>query len=240
MADSRKHRGPHPTDLKLFDISVWPVLQRATSEFCWLLDRGYATTSALKLVGDRYALQERQRTAIRRSACPSDALEIRQQKCIGVSAANKVWIDGFNLLTTIEAALAGGVILAGRDGCYRDMASMHGTYRKVEETRPALQLIGEFLTSHDVNTAHWLLDQPVSNSGRLAAMIREIAAEKGWTWEAELVRDPDPILSQQAGAIVSADSEILNRCQQWTNIAAPLVNTIPNARIVPLPDTTSP
>ena len=38
------------------------------------------------------------------------------------------------MLTTIEAALAGGVILAARDGAYRDMASMHGSYRKVAET----------------------------------------------------------------------------------------------------------
>ena len=46
-------------------------------------------------------------------------------------------------MTTIEAALSGGVILAARDGAYRDMASMHGTYRKVAETLPALELLGD-------------------------------------------------------------------------------------------------
>ena len=49
-----------------------------------------------------------------------------------------LWLDGYNVLTTIEAALAGGVILAARDGAYRDMASMHGSYRKVAETLPGL------------------------------------------------------------------------------------------------------
>src|SRR6266404_1471952 len=44
-------------------------------------------------------------------------------------------IDGFNLILTLESALGGGVMLVGRDGCYRDMASVHGTYRRVEETR---------------------------------------------------------------------------------------------------------
>ena len=53
-----------------------------------------------------------------------------------------LWLDGYNVLTTIEAALAGGVILAARDGAYRDMASMHGSYRKVAETLPALDLLG--------------------------------------------------------------------------------------------------
>ena len=50
-----------------------------------------------------------------------------------------------NQLITIEAALSGGLIFRGRDGCFRDLASIHGTYRKVEETLPALNLIGSFL-----------------------------------------------------------------------------------------------
>ena len=49
-------------------------------------------------------------------------------------------IDGFNLILTLESALGGGIVLGGRDGCYRDLASVHGTYRRVEETRPALDL----------------------------------------------------------------------------------------------------
>ena len=58
---------------------------------------------------------------------------------IGIDVANReLWIDGYNALTTIESALSGSVILRARDGCYRDMASMHGTYRKVQETVPAI------------------------------------------------------------------------------------------------------
>ena len=232
MADSRKHRGPHPADAVLFEPSLWPTLRTAVGELCWLLDRGYAISSSLKLVGDRHTLQERQRTAVKRSACTSQAIELRTRKCIPLSTVQEVWIDGFNLLTTIEAALGGGVILIGRDGCCRDMASMHGTYRKVEETRPALQLVGTHFTARGVRKTNWLLDQPVSNSGRLASIIRETAAEHGWDWNVEVVRDPDPVLSQHAGIVVSADSEILNRCQQWANVAAEIVATVPNARVI--------
>jgi hypothetical protein len=56
-----------------------------------------------------------------------------------------LWIDGYNVLTSIEAALSGGVILRARDGCYRDMASMHGSYRKVEETISAIHILGELI-----------------------------------------------------------------------------------------------
>ena len=82
-------------------------------------------------------------------------------------AGRRVDLDGFNVLTTVEAALSGGVVIVGRDGCYRDMASMHGSYRKVTETRPALMLIGEVLAELGTGECQWYLDQPVSNSGRL-------------------------------------------------------------------------
>ena len=79
----------------------------------------------------------RQRTAVGRCCC-SDAEAARRRSCqVGGErlCGAALWLDGYNVLTTIEAALAGGVILAARDGAYRDMASMHGSYRKVAETR---------------------------------------------------------------------------------------------------------
>ena len=220
MGDVRKHRGPHPSDEILFAEPKWRALRTAVSEFSWLLDRGYAVPSSLKLVGDRHELQERQRTAVKRSACSTPAMQLRADKCVELSEQSEIWIDGFNLLTTIEAALSGGVIIVGRDGCYRDMASMHGTYRKVEETRPALELIGRYVAECGVGQVRWLLDRPVSNSGRLASVMREVAAEFGWEWDVETVKDPDPVLAECDQVVVSADSEILNRCQRWANLAA--------------------
>ena len=57
------------------------------------------------------------------------------------SRGSPLRIDGFNLILTLESAVGGGVVLGGRDGCYRDMASVHGTYRRVEETRSALAAV---------------------------------------------------------------------------------------------------
>ena len=233
MADKRKHRGPHPEDHELFRAEIVPTLTEAFGDFCWLLDRGYAVPSSLKLVGDRYSLQERQRTAVKRAACTSADRDHRASKHVDALGLPELWIDGFNLLTTIEAALAGGIVLVGRDGCYRDMASMHGTYRSVEETEPAIQLIGNFVASKSVGKVRWLLDQPVSNSGRLAAKIRETATANVWPWEVEIVRDPDPVLSQAEGiVVVTADSEILNHCERWTNVAAEIVKSIETATVV--------
>ncbi len=235
MPDKRQHRGPHPEDSALFGEAVLPTLCEAAGEYAWLLDRGYPSQATLKLVGDRHRLVQRQRIALARSTCSRDQLERRQKKQLGAvdMREKNILIDGYNLLTTIEAALGGGVILSARDGCYRDMASMHGTYRKVAETIPALELIGQTLADHEVAHAGWYLDSPVSNSGRLATIIRELAEQQGWDWQVCLVPDPDGVLAQAELPIVSADSGILDRCAAWWNLARVVIEQhVPTARVL--------
>ena len=236
MPDSRKHRGPHPLDHDLFAAAAWPALQAATAELAWLLTRGYAEPSALKLVGDRHRLLERQRTAVMRSTCSDQRLGGRLASRVSKSdvAGQSLDIDGFNLLTTVEAALAGGIILAGRDGFHRDMASMHGNYRKVAETRPALELVGEVLVQLGVASCRWLLDNPVSNSGRLSALVREVAAERGWNWHPELVPDPDRVLIASERIVISADSAVIDGCVRWFDLASEVVRLVPCAAVVPM------
>jgi hypothetical protein len=132
-------------------------------------------------------------------------------------------IDGYNVLTTIEAALSGGVLLLCRDGCVRDMASMHGTYRRVSETTPAMELVGGFLAGLGVDSCRWLLDQPVSNSGRLKQMLLEFADEHDWDWSVELVPNPDPLLVKALEVVASADSVVLDGCRRWINLAQSIV-----------------
>ena len=61
MPDKRCHRGAHPEDARLFDESKWPVLRSAVADLSWLLTRGYAERSGLKVVGDHFQLESRQR-----------------------------------------------------------------------------------------------------------------------------------------------------------------------------------
>jgi hypothetical protein len=144
-------------------------------------------------------------------------------------------IDGFNVLTTIEAALSGAVVLAGRDQTFRDLAGMHGTYRKVHETAPALEHIGAKLSSAKVAACRWLLDSPVSNSGRLKTVMVEMAASRGWPWEIELVSNPDAVLKSSDEPIATADSAILDAGGPWVNLARAVVEEhVPEAWVVRL------
>ena len=237
MPDRRKHRGPHPEDEQLFARDQLPLLRGATHDLSWLLGRNYAAKSATKLVGDRYGLAARQRLAVARCACSEAARIERRAKSVPWSSltGQELWLDGFNVLTSVEAALSGGVILAGRDGCYRDMASMHGSYRKVEETSSAIQGIGESLHAWQVGPCRWFLDRPVSNSGRLRSLLRKEAKMAGWMWEVDLVADPDAILSRARSLVSSSDSQILDRVPRWFNLARNVIHDrLPTAWIVDL------
>jgi hypothetical protein len=236
VPDVRHHRGPHPEDGELFAPAWVDRLRAAVADLCWLLSRGYASPSALKVVGDRYGLSARQRTAVMRCAATDDAVRDRKAREVGVDQlpGAAVWLDGYNVLTTVEAALAGGVVIVGRDGAWRDMASMHGTWRKVEETRPAIAMIGDKLAA--AAAAVWYLDAPVSNSGRLKAAIEDVARARGWAWRVELVADPDKVLiaADPAVIVASADSAVLDRCHRWLNLAAATVRDVPSAGVLRL------
>ena len=237
MPDKREHRGQHPSDVKLFAVEKIPDLRLAVADYSLLLTKGYAEKSALKLVGDRFTLTERQRLAVMRCSCSDQQRPGRKSREIDIGGVSgePIAIDGYNVLITVEAAMSGGLIFIGRDGSCRDLASVHGTYRKVTETIPAVELIGGFLQQIGADRTLWLLDSPVSNSGRLKALIREIAGKNSWNWQIELVISPDAALIKTDMIVASSDSVVLDACAKWVNLAAEIIKTtIPSAKIIDL------
>jgi len=237
MPDKRSHRGPHPQDARLFATAAVEDLRTALADFSMLLTKGYADKSTLKLVGDKFSLTQRQRLAIMRSACSDQQLDLRKQRQVKVAdlADKPLVIDGYNVLITVEAAMSGAVVFKGRDGCCRDLAGIHGTYRKVTETIPAIELIGEFLKDKSVSQSLWLLDSPVSNSGRLKKLIGELTQKKGWKLDVELLPSPDAELIKTDNIIASSDSVVLDGCKKWVNLAGAIIEQeVPNTWLVDL------
>lgn len=184
------------------------------------MGRGYAIVAALKLVGDRYGLTARQRLAVSRAACSDEQRAARLAKCLPVEKAEgkSLIVDGFNLIITVEAAMSGGLLIRARDLCIRDLSSVHGSYRSVEETESAIGLVGEALETIRTANVRWLLDRPVSNSGRLAQRIKEIAGARGWPWTVEAVFNPDELMQASTAIAVTSDSVILDHAQAWLNL----------------------
>ncbi len=205
-----------------------PQLRQALYDVCWLLDRGYGVSGATELAGDHYQLTRRQRMAIGRCACPTQARDRRQSHRAPAPQlqGQELWLDGFNVLTVVESALGGGVILIGRDGCCRDLAGVYSNYHKVVETVPALKAIGRMVSELGVASCCWWLDSPVFNSSRLKGIILEVAAEANWPWQVELVISPDHVLATADKIISSSDHAILDRCQQWFNLARQVIDNL--------------
>lgn len=221
MSDSRRHRGPHPSDGQLFSKTAVPELAQAVYDLSWLKSRGYADASATKLVGDRYQLRRRQRVAVGRCACSDAAKEGRSSREYSLDeiSGQDMLIDGLNVITTIEVALAGGALFLGRDGCLRDMASFHGSYRLVAETERAVAILVDVVEQTKPSSAMVYIDRPVSNSGRLAEVIRRTARRRGSALEAITADGVDETLQASSGVVATADSRILDACEAWVSLA---------------------
>jgi hypothetical protein len=225
MPDIRKHRGSHPEDRKLFAGDQLMALCTATTELSWLLTRAYSIKGALKLVGDRHSLTERQRVAIARAACSDQSRQHRADIAVEAQQirGHDLVIDGFNLLITIEAALSGGVLMLCRDGCIRDLSSIHGSYRSVQETEAAILLIGDTLAAIGAASVLWILDKPISNSGRLAQTIRRLASQRGWDWSVELAFNPDGEIAASDRIVVSSDGPLLDQITRSLNLSRHII-----------------
>jgi hypothetical protein len=214
-------------------------VRRAVIELSWLLSRGYKLTSSLKLVGDRYGLRERQRLAASRSSCSEqDRIRRRDHRVSVEQLRNQnVIVDGFNLMITLEAALSKGPLLIGVDECIRDLSSVHGSYRSVQETDRAISMVGKALQHLGALSVLWLFDRPVSNSGRLASRLAAIAIQRGWPWEVEVVFNPDSRIISSPAVAITSDSSILNRVERWADLKSYLLaQEIPGAWLIDLSD----
>jgi len=69
-----------------------------------------------------------------------------------------------------------------------------------------------------------LLDRPISNSGRLAKRIRDVAVEHGWSWTVEVLFNPDAEIIASGRVVVSSDSHVLDQTHHWINFTGYLLD----------------
>lgn len=239
MGHEQRSRGDHPEDEHLFCGPQIEKLRDALKDFCWLLTRGYAHACSLKLIGDKFQLTQRQRMLLMRSGCTDQQRQSRLDKHRSLAniAGASLFLDGFNILISIEHALAQGGVFIGQDGCYRDLASVHGTYKRVQQTSEAIRLIGATLHELQVFDTTWLLDKPVSNSGRLREVLVEIASQNRWNWQVHLCQSPDEELKKVTGTVVSTDSVILDAVDDWFHLSQQVIDRhVQSVKLIDLRD----
>ena len=226
-------RGYMPKDTVEFGLKAAAKLNTAAQELAFLLDRGYDTKSASTFVGNHHLLSERQRLALARMTSPHAALEERERKRLR-EAPQSLVLDGFNTVITLEVALSGSLLLEGMDSTIRDLAGLRGSYRIVDKTVRAVELLLGRMEALGVENALFYLDQQVSNSGRLRALLLDKAEERSIQVQVELHPSVDGVLSHLEN-VVTTDAIILDKCGSWYNLNRGLIEeTIPEAWILRL------
>jgi hypothetical protein len=217
-------RGFDPDDVKIFSKESIAELKIAQEEIQWLLDRGYKLKQIIEFTGNHYLLSSRARTALQRTTSSMAEYEKRRSTMLPFECAKDgcLNIDGFNLIITLEVAMSGSPILLGKDGVYRDLAGLRGTYRIIDKTDTAISLIGKTLQELSVPMVKFYLDSPVSNSGRLKTKILECSEQWGMPVDVGLIPNVDAVLAGKE-RIVTGDSIILDECKSWFNLSRKII-----------------
>lgn len=224
MAQTHNIRGLHDDDDRFFAQPQIEKLKTAQEELYYLLNRGYHIKSAGTFVGNHHQLTSRQLLAVIRSTSLCHSLDSRKIKRLSDKdiCGQMVSIDGFNLIIGLEVALSNGMLFIGQDGCIRDLAELRGTYRLITQTETAIEIIRDALLELQVSGVVFMLDEPVSNSGRLKTKIYDI----GWQIpvDVRIIRSPDYAL-KKLPYVTTSDSIILDECVSWFNMMEYIIKT---------------
>lgn len=214
-------RGFVPEDAKNFSPQALEIMRTASRHVCFLINEGYDLKQSTTFVGNHYLLSERQRLAIMRSLATRAQIEARQKKQVAITELHgkEVWIDGFNTIITLEVLLSDSILFSCMDGTIRDLAALRGTYRLISETETAIYMLFDILREAKVSRVNILLDQPVSNSGRLKTCLAEIGEEYPFALDIQILREVDRELYGKEHVITS-DSIILDHCVSWINLTS--------------------
>lgn len=222
-------RGFVLSDEKEFYGSNFLKLKEAQRDIVYLINRGYSLKRSVELSGDKYQFSLRQRMALTRASCSAEKLAGRVERKLDSGFEGKtLTIDGLNTVITLETALSNSTVILCMDGTLRDLCGLRGTYRLIDKTDTAVKIIADELAKLKISKAVFILDRPVSNSGRLKKRILEITSDFPFLTEAVLTDKADSAVADSEYAVTS-DSAVLDRCGMWVNLAQlALKNSMPD------------
>jgi hypothetical protein len=196
-------------------------LQNAAEDFRYLLNRRYPRKAALELVGNRYGLTFDERHLLHRGVFSSKDSQARRKKRISIKEVRnkELAIDGHNVIITIEAGLSGRPLVLTDDGFVRDISGLSGSFAKSEVTEKAIQFILRALKEWKPRRTLFLLDAPISMSGRLAEEIRDRLKQENVSGDATAVKVPEKILIGFPGIVATSDTDIIDRSKKVLDLA---------------------
>jgi hypothetical protein len=204
------------------------ALQNASMDFRYLLNRGFPRKATLELVGNRYQLNADERHLLHRGIFSDSDSKSRRNKILSIRdiRGKIIAIDGYNVLITIEASLSGRPLILGDDGFIRDISGLSGNFKKTEKSAEALRLILRTLKKAKPSHTLFLLDAPISKSGRLALEVRNLLKIENLSGDAMAVGVPEKILIGFPGIIATSDTAIIDRSEEVVDLAGYIIKNL--------------
>ena len=195
-------------------------LHRAGDDLRLLLDRGYSKQHALRFVSDHYRLESRWRYVLSRAVHPTSVIAQRSAKRVACARleGEVLWVDGHNVLITIESMLKEDKLFLCDDGFLRDTRGVFRSFRLSDMTLRAVQLVVKLLHTVRVQEAHFVFDRRLSKSGELASHVWHSLSEAGVRGDATTSDAVDFLLKQSHGVVASADGPVVDATERVVDL----------------------
>ncbi|MDA0524446.1 DUF434 domain-containing protein [Methanococcoides alaskense] len=197
-------------------------LSEPAMDIRYLLSRGYKKKSAITFVSDHHRLTEPERHILTRLVFSPKKADDRSKKKLECSQLKgcDIFVDGYNVLITIETALKNEPLWFADDGFLRDTSGIFSNHKITDMTCMAVDEMLSTLSTLKMRSATILLDSQMSNSGILAELIRKRSKDHRFKADARTSKHVDFDL-KEAGAhavIATADSVIVDGVEKVIDI----------------------
>jgi hypothetical protein len=184
------------------------------------VDRGYPKDCAIRFVSNHHCLPNEHRFVLVRAIVESGLALSRRAKSLSIESmrGGVVFIDGYNVLITVESLLAGYPIYLCDDRVLRDTRGLFRSYKSSQFTIPAISMILDLLALVKPSWIMVLLDQQMSHSGELAELMRVMIARRFLPGNAMTARDVDHLLKEAPAIIATSDGNIIDSVSSFVDI----------------------
>ncbi|WP_156811054.1 DUF434 domain-containing protein [Methanomethylovorans hollandica] len=201
--------------------SLISKLSSPARDIRYLLERGYPKTASIRFVGDHYRLEKSERHILTRVIVPPKTAVARNRKRLTSKevAGKKILADGYNVLIAIESMLSNHTLWLCDDGFVRDTRGVFRSHNNTDITIEAVKQMCAILSKSSVSYVKVLLDSQMSQSGELAALIRQelsllsLQGEVSTSEHADFDlkhADPEYVVATADGVIIDAVEKVID------------------------------
>lgn len=207
----------------------------AVRDVVYLYDRNYPEKTVIQAVGNRYRLTRQERMILYRGISKltyNRPLNILKPDLI---RDKSLFVDGFNVIITLESYLKGIIVFKGMDDITRDIAGLHSYKSNPDICEKALSLFMLGLIKLKPYHTEVIFDYPVSGSGKMANMVNRCFDSEKIKGRAFTDRSPDYMLKLTDKVVCSSDSAIIKSAQEVFDMPGFIIEGIMNKKIFSIP-----